>query len=109
MKPAICARLSAALALLATIAAAMPSPAAASCMERVVVYEMQGCPHCAATRTFLETNAIPFERIDVWRDAETQAFMVQNFGSPAVPVITNGKKAVRGFTETGLRKLLCLG
>jgi glutaredoxin len=102
------ASLVAALALLA-IAAAMPAPAGAACVERVVVFEMQGCPHCAATRGFLEANRIPFERIDVWRDAETQAFMVKNFGSPATPVITNGKRAVRGFTEEGLRKLLCLG
>ena len=101
-------RSTAALALLAT-AALMPAPAVAACVERVTVFEMQGCPHCAATRAFLEQNAIPFDRVDVWRDAETQAFMVKNFGSPAVPVITNGKKAVRGFTEDGLRKLLCLG
>jgi glutaredoxin len=90
--------LTAALALLATVAP-IPSPALAACIERVVVFEMQGCPHCAATRAFLETNAIPFERIDVWRDAETQA-SGEELRPPAVPVITNGRKAVRASPRT---------
>lgn len=89
-----------------TVPAAM---AAANCVERVVVFEMLGCPHCAATRDFLGANKIPFERIEAYRNPEVQAFMTQQFGSTAVPVILNGKKAVRGFTKDGLRALLCLG
>lgn len=92
----------------AGLMALIPAPAGASCIERVVVFEMQGCPHCAATRAFLEKNAVPFERVDVWKNAESKAFMVKTFGSPAVPVTTNGARALRGFNEAGLRKLLCL-
>jgi glutaredoxin len=80
-----------------------------NCVERVVVFEMLGCPYCAATRAFLESNKIPFERIEIWRNPEAQAFMTRAFGTTAVPIVTNGRKAVKGHTEAGLRKLLCLG
>ena len=34
--------------------------------------------------------------------------MTRAFGTTAVPIVTNGRKAVKGHTEAGLRKLLCL-
>ncbi len=100
-----------ALGLAAGLFGTVPATTAAadSCIERVVVFEMLGCPHCAATRDFLDANKIPFQRIEAYRNPEVQAFMTREFGSTAVPVILNGKKAVRGFSEDGLRKLLCLG
>jgi glutaredoxin len=98
------------LGLAAGLSGTTPATRAAeSCVERVVVFEMLGCPHCAATREFLDANKIPFQRIEAYRNPEVQAFMTQQFGSTAVPVILNGKKAMRGFSEDGLRKLLCLG
>jgi glutaredoxin len=93
-----------ALAVLAAAAAAETN-----CVRRVVVFEMLGCPYCAATRAFLDANKIPFERIEAWRNPQVQAFMTREFGSTAVPVVINGQKAVRGHSEDGLRKLLCLG
>ena len=99
----------AAVAIGLALAALAPPAAQASCVQRVVVFEMLGCPYCAATRAFLDANKIPFERIETWRNPEAQAFMTREFGSTAVPVVTNGRKAVRGHTEEGLRKLLCLG
>jgi glutaredoxin len=99
----------AAAAIAVAMATLASSGAQANCVQRVVVFEMLGCPHCASTRAFLEGNKIPFERIEVWQNREVQAFMLENFGSSAVPVIINGQKAVKGHTEEGLRKLLCLG
>jgi len=99
-----------AIGLAAGVPGAMaPSTAHANCVQRVIIFEMLGCPHCAATRAFLDANKIPFERIEIWRNPEVQAFMTREFGSTAVPVVINGGKAVRGHTEEGLRKLLCLG
>jgi glutaredoxin len=96
----------AALGLILTVGAY--SPALANCVERVVLFEMIGCPHCANTRAFLDGHKIPYTRIESWQSPEVQAFMIKNFGSAEVPVTTNGQKAVRGYTEQGLRKLLCL-
>lgn len=96
---------------LATGGAALAEPSRANpgCSQRVVLFEMMGCPYCAATRAFLDANKVPFERIEIWRNPEAQAFMTREFGSTGVPVVVNGMKAVRGHTEEGLRKLLCLG
>jgi glutaredoxin len=98
-----------------TLSALLPATAQAQesdrkdCAEKVVLYEMLGCPHCANTRAFLDGNKIAYSRIDIWQNPDAVAYMLKYFGSPAVPVVTNGKKAVRGYTEKGLRNLLCLG
>jgi glutaredoxin len=103
------AALGLALATLSPAIGQTQAPQQENCAEKVILYEMLGCPHCANTRTFLDGNKITYSRIDIWQNPEAVMYMLQNFGSPAVPVVTNGRKAVRGYTEKGLRNLLCLG
>ena len=102
------AALGLALATLLPSSAQTQAPERENCAEKVVLYEMLGCPHCANTRAFLDGNKIAYSRIEIWQNPEALAYMIKYFGSPAVPVVTNGRKAVRGYTEKGLRNLLCL-
>lgn len=103
------AALSLCLAALSPAVAQTQAPESKNCAENVVLYEMLGCPHCANTRAFLDGNRIAYSRIEIWQNPEAVVYMIKYFGSPAVPVVTNGEKAVRGYTEKGLRSLLCLG
>lgn len=98
-----------ALSALSPASAQTPGPEPKNCAEKVTLYELLGCPHCASTRAFLDSNGIAYSRIEIWQNPAAVAYMTKYFGSPAVPVVTNGKKAVRGYTENGLRNLLCLG
>ena len=105
----IIAALGLALAALSPAAAQAEALEQKNCAETVVLYEMLGCPHCANTREFLDSNRIAYSRVDIWQNPGALTYMITHFGSPAVPVVTNGRKAVRGYTEKGLRNLLCLG
>ena len=82
------------LALVALTCGVAPARANASCVQRVVLFEMVGCPYCAATRAFLDENRIPFERIETWRNPQAQAFMTKEFGTTAVPVVLTSLKTV---------------
>jgi len=73
---------------------------------RVIVYSTPICPWCQAVKSFLRTNKIEFEEIDVSRDEAKAQEMILKSGQTGVPVIEIDGKIVKGFDKPLLEEIL---
>lgn len=72
-------------------------------MKDVRVYSTQICPYCVRAKLLLEERGIPFQEIDVTRDPDTRAWLVETTGRRTVPQIFIGDEPIGGFDD--LREL----
>lgn len=68
-------------------------------MRPVRMYTTQVCPYCIRAKALLKSKDIPFEEIDVSRDDEKRAWLVQATGRRTVPQIFIGEEAIGGFDD----------
>ncbi len=68
-------------------------------MRRVRLYTTQICPYCVRAKALLKDRDIPYEEIDVSRDHEKRAWLVQATGRRTVPQIFIGEEPIGGFDE----------
>jgi glutaredoxin 3 len=68
-------------------------------MQPVRMYTTQVCPYCIRAKSLLKQRDIPFEEIDVSRDDEKRAWLVQATGRRTVPQIFIGDEAIGGFDD----------
>ena len=68
-------------------------------MSRVVVYSTLICPYCIRAKALLKERAIPYEEIDVSRDHDKRAWLVQVTGRRTVPQIFLDGDPIGGFEE----------
>jgi glutaredoxin 3 len=66
---------------------------------RVRMYTTQICPYCVRAKALLKSKGVAFEEIDVSRDHDTRAWLVQATGRRTVPQIFIGDEAIGGFDE----------
>lgn len=71
----------------------------------VVFYSASWCGYCNATRDFFKDNGIRYTEHDVENTAEG-IDGYKNLGGGGIPIIVVGEETVRGFNESGLRKML---
>ncbi len=73
----------------------------------VTVYSRPGCGVCNALKHYLKAQGVRFRELDVSRDPDALAEMVQlSGGARTVPVTTVGAEAVVGFDRDRLEELL---
>ena len=69
-------------------------------MQKVVMYTTPICPYCVRAKRLLATKKVSYEEIDVSRDPELRAYMVQRAGGMmTVPQIFVGDTHVGGSDE----------
>lgn len=76
-------------------------------MDRIVVYTMTGCPHCAALKAFLTEKGIEFTEKDVAVDDDALAEF-RRLGFRGTPAIVVGERSVVGFNREKVSELLGL-
>ena len=76
--------------------------------RQVKVYSTATCPWCAKTKSFLTTNGIEFQDLDVGKDKAARDEMVDKSGQMGVPVIDIDGSLIIGFQESILREKLGL-
>ncbi len=68
-------------------------------MPEVTVYTTSMCGYCVAAKRLLTTRKIPFKELDVTRDDDKRAWLVQATGRRTVPQIFIGETAIGGYDE----------
>lgn len=68
-------------------------------MRPVRMYTTQICPYCVRAKALLGQRSIPYEEIDVSRDHEKRAWLVEATGRRTVPQIFIGDEPIGGFDE----------
>jgi glutaredoxin len=74
-------------------------------IEPVQFYSNNACPDCDDARVFLQDNNVPFNEIDV-SDEDTAGVMEKYLGHNNVPTFVVGNKAITGYQEQFLQKVL---
>jgi glutaredoxin 3 len=69
-------------------------------MQKVVMYTTPICPYCVRAKRLLNMKKVAFEEIDISRDPELRAYMVERAGGMmTVPQIFIGDVHVGGSDE----------
>ena len=66
---------------------------------KVIVYSGPGCPYCFRAKRLLTERGIAFEEIDVARDPQQRATMMEASGRRTVPQIFIDGKPIGGYDE----------
>ena len=74
--------------------------------NKVIVYSTPTCPYCVYAKKYFKENNIPFEDVDVSRDAARAREMVEKSGQMGVPVIDINNNIVVGFQPNVFQQLL---
>ena len=74
--------------------------------HRVTVYTSTGCPWCAATKSYLTENRIPFNEINVSENSRAAEELVRRSGQLATPQTDIDGEIVIGFDKAKLATLL---
>jgi glutaredoxin len=70
----------------------------------ITVFSKPNCPHCVTAKTYLASNGIAFEEVDVSADDDALAFLRER-GHRSVPQIYVGETLLVEGGSDGLRSL----
>ncbi len=76
--------------------------------HRVIVFTTPTCPWCQRAKSYLRSKSIPFKEVDVSRDQQAARDLVRRTGQMGVPVIEIDGRAVVGFDQRQVDRLLGL-
>jgi glutaredoxin 3 len=68
-------------------------------MTRVTVYTTEPCGYCRTAKTLLERRGIPFEEINLAKDADGRAELVARTGMMTFPQVIIDGQPIGGFQE----------
>ncbi|CAB4923106.1 unannotated protein [freshwater metagenome] len=68
-------------------------------MPDVIVYSTDACPFCERAKALLSTRGVPFEEINLARDPEGRAALLDRTGMMTFPQVIIGEELVGGFQE----------
>jgi glutaredoxin-like YruB-family protein len=72
----------------------------------VKIYSTPTCVYCKTLKTYLKTNNITFEDIDISKDEKQLQKMIKDSGQMGVPVIDIDGEIITGFDKEKVDKLL---
>lgn len=72
----------------------------------VKVYSTPTCPWCTRAKNYLASKSIAYEDIDVSKDRDAAAEMVEKSGQRGVPVIDFNGTVIVGFDQAALEQLI---
>ena len=68
-------------------------------MRPVTVYTTDACPFCLRAKTLLAKRGIEYEEINLARDPDSRAELVERTGMYTFPQILIGEEPIGGFNE----------
>lgn len=75
-------------------------------MNKVILYTKNNCPQCDMTKMVLDGEGIEFNSINVEEDAEALAYVKEELGFSATPIIVaEGIEPFSGFQPEKLKGL----
>ncbi len=77
-------------------------------MKKVKIFTTSMCPWCKRTKEFLKENKIEFEEINVEKDQEMAAKMINTSGRTGVPQLWIGNEIIIGFDKAKIKEVLDL-
>ena len=69
-------------------------------MADVTVYTTDPCSFCVRTKELLRANGIEYEEVNLAKDADGRAALVQCTGMLSFPQVVVGEEIIGGFQET---------
>lgn len=69
-------------------------------MPKVTVYTTEPCPYCSRVKQLLSSREVEYDEINLARDADGRAELVERTGMMSFPQVIIGEELVGGFTET---------
>jgi len=82
---------------------------------RLTVYSAEWCPDCRQAKAFLDEHGVPYELVEIDKDAEAAKLLEQKTGKRGIPYfVLDGEQWVRayvprqGFDRAGMSALLGL-
>lgn len=67
--------------------------------SKVVVYTTDPCPYCRQAKSLLNARGIGYEEIDMARDPEGRAALLERTGQMTFPQIVIDGRSIGGFRE----------
>ena len=74
--------------------------------HKVKVYSTSTCPYCIRVKSYLDSQSISYENIDVSTDKDGLEEMVRISGQMDVPLIVVDGQMIVGFDKERLQELL---
>lgn len=65
-------------------------------MNNITIYTTDYCPYCHATKALLRSRGLSYTEIDVTKDADRQAEMIERSGRRTVPQVFIDDKHIGG-------------
>lgn len=72
----------------------------------VKVYSTPSCPWCTVAKNYLNSKNVVFDDVDVSRDRDAAAEMIQKSGQRGVPVIDINGNIIVGFDQKTIDRLI---
>jgi len=70
--------------------------------HKIKIYTTPTCTYCRMTKEFLDGHSIPYDAIDVTKDATARNEMIERSGQMGVPVIDIDGELTVGFNKERL-------
>jgi glutaredoxin 3 len=68
-------------------------------MKKITVYTTEPCAFCRQAKALLAKRGLPYDEINLERDAEGRAELAARTGMMTFPQVIIGDEVVGGFTE----------
>jgi glutaredoxin 3 len=68
-------------------------------MARVTVYTTEPCGYCRTAKALLDKRGVPYEEINLSKDAEGRSELVQRTGMMTFPQVILDEDPIGGFQE----------
>ncbi len=72
----------------------------------IKVYSTPTCPWCTMAKEYLKSKNVAFDDLDVSKDKEAAAEMIQKSGQRGVPVVDIDGNIIVGFDQKTIDKLI---
>jgi glutaredoxin 3 len=68
-------------------------------MKQIIVYTTERCPYCTSAKTLLAKRSIEYEEINLARDPDGRAELIERTGMFTFPQIVIDGESIGGFQE----------
>ena len=65
----------------------------------VIVYTTEPCGFCRQAKALLESRGVPYEEVNLAKDADGRADLVSRTGQMTFPQVLVGERSIGGFRE----------
>jgi glutaredoxin 3 len=66
---------------------------------KVIVYTTEPCGFCRQAKALLQSRGVPFDEVNLAKDADGRADLVARTGQMTFPQVLVGERSIGGFRE----------